>query len=104
MRIVWSPLAIQRVREAAEYIARDKPGAAQRWIRGAFETVGRLAKLPHSGRVVPELGRPDIREVIYGFYRIIYRVTPRTGEPQAVRPGMDRVSDRRPDDCLLSPR
>jgi len=26
--------------------------------------------------VVPELGRPDIREVIYGIYRIIYRVSP----------------------------
>ena len=76
MRIVWSPLAIQRLREAAEYISRDKPGAAERWVGGAFEAVGRLAELPHSGRVVPELGRPDIREVIYGIYRIIYRVSP----------------------------
>ncbi len=76
MRIVWSPLAIQRLREAVEYIARDKQGAAERWVGGAFEAVGRLADLPQSGRVVPELGRPDIREVIYGKYRIIYRVSP----------------------------
>ncbi len=76
MRIVWSPLAVQRLREAAEYIARDKQGAAERWVGGAFEAVGRLADLPQSGRVVPELGRPDIREVIYGKYRIIYRVSP----------------------------
>ncbi len=76
MRIVWSPLAVQRLREAAEYIAHDKPGTAERWVGGAFEAVGRLAELPHSGRVVPELGRPDIREVIYGIYRIIYRVSP----------------------------
>ncbi len=76
MRIVWSPLAVQRLREATEYIARDKPGAAESWVNGAFEAVGRLAELPHSGRVVPELGRPDIREVIYGIYRIIYRVSP----------------------------
>ena len=76
MRIVWSPLAVQRLREATEYIARDKPGAAERWVGSAFEAVGRFAELPHSGRVVPELGRPDIREVIYGIYRIIYRVSP----------------------------
>ena len=77
MRIVWSPLAVQRLREATEYIARDKPGAAERWVgAGAFEAVGRLAKLAHSGRVAPELGRTDIREVIYGIYRIIYRVSP----------------------------
>ncbi len=77
MRIVWSPLAVQRLREAAEYIARDKPGVAERWVGGAFEAVGQLAELPHSGRVVPELGRSDIREVIYGLYRIIYRVSPK---------------------------
>ena len=79
MRIVWSPLAVQRLREAAEYIARDKPGAAERWVGGAFEAVGQLAELPHSGRVVPELGRSDIREVSVntGLYRIIYRVSPK---------------------------
>ena len=76
MRIVWSPLAVQRLREAPEYIARDKPGAAESWVNGAFEAVGQLAEFPHSGRVVPELGRPDIREVIYDIYPIIYRVSP----------------------------
>lgn len=87
MRIVWSPLAIQRVREAAEYIACHKPGAARRWVRGVFKAVGRLAELPHSGRVVPELGRPDIREVIYGGYRIIYRVSPEAVLVLTVRHG-----------------
>jgi len=87
MRIVWSPLAIQRIREAAEYIARDKPATAQGWARGAFEAIGRLAELPHSGRVVPELGRKDIREVIYGAYRIIYRVSPEAGLVLTVRHG-----------------
>jgi len=26
------------------------------------------------GRVVPELGRSDVREVLFGSYRIMYRV------------------------------
>jgi plasmid stabilization system protein ParE len=34
------------------------------------------AQMKMSGRVVPELRREDIREVILGSYRIIYRVTP----------------------------
>ncbi len=75
MKIVWSPLAIRRLQEAADYIARDKRSAAERWVRAAFDTVGRLKELPHSGRVVPELERPDIREVTYGAHRIIYRVS-----------------------------
>jgi plasmid stabilization system protein ParE len=74
VRITWSPLAIQRVLEAAEFIARDKPGAAQSWAESTFEAVERLADLPNSGRVVPEIRRPEIREIIHGAFRIIYRI------------------------------
>lgn len=74
MRITWSPLAIQRVLEAADFIARDKPGAARHWAESTFEAVERLADLPNSGRMVPEIRRPEIREIIHGAFRIIYRV------------------------------
>jgi len=74
MRVVWSPLAVARVREAAEYIARDKPGAAKGWAEGVFRRVAQLTDFPTSGRVVPELGREDLRELIQGTYRIIYRI------------------------------
>lgn len=30
---------------------------------------------PKSCRVVPELNRSDIREIIFGNYRVIYKVT-----------------------------
>lgn len=30
--------------------------------------------MPRAGRVVPELGHPEIREVSHGAYRIVYRV------------------------------
>jgi len=60
MRVVWSPLAVARVREAAEYIARDKPGAAKDWAEGVFRRVDQLTDFPTSGRVVPELGRKDL--------------------------------------------
>jgi toxin ParE1/3/4 len=33
------------------------------------------AASPGAGRRVPELGRDDIREVLKGKYRIVYRVT-----------------------------
>jgi plasmid stabilization system protein ParE len=38
--------------------------------------VRRLNEYPLSGRVVSELARATIREVIDGTYRIVYRVTP----------------------------
>ncbi len=36
--------------------------------------VDRVRDLPESGRIVPELQRPDVREVIQGAYRIVYRL------------------------------
>jgi plasmid stabilization system protein ParE len=36
--------------------------------------VERLADFPNSGRVVPELKDPAIREILLGSYRIVYRV------------------------------
>lgn len=74
MRIHWSPLALAKVNEIIDYIARDRPMAAERWAVGVFDLVERLARSPKRGRVVPEAGREEIRELLYGQYRIIYRV------------------------------
>jgi toxin ParE1/3/4 len=77
VRLVWSPLALERVDEVAEYIARDRTEAARRWMRPLFEAVRRLEHFPESGRPVPELQhRPELREVVHGAYRVIYRVEP----------------------------
>lgn len=75
MKLVWSPLVLERVDEAAEYIARDQPEAARRWVRSLFEAVRRLERFPESGRPVPELAhRSELQEMIHGAYRIIYRL------------------------------
>jgi toxin ParE1/3/4 len=75
VRVVWAPLAIERAYEAAAYIAGDKPGAALRWLDGLFAVTDRLKMFPESGRVVPEIGLPEFREVVYRrAYRIIYRL------------------------------
>lgn len=74
MRIVWSPLALQRVEEIAVFIAADKPDAAVRWVDDLFAAVERLGDFPESGRTVPEVGSRRIRELIFGAYRVIYSV------------------------------
>jgi len=66
VRIEWSPLALERVEDIAQYIAQDDPEAARRWVVALFDTVGRLADFPESGRLVPEVAVPRIREVIPG--------------------------------------
>jgi plasmid stabilization system protein ParE len=44
MRIIWSPLAVDRASEIADYIARDKPAAAaaEKWVDTVFLKVEQL--------------------------------------------------------------
>ena len=42
MKIIWSPLALDRAYEIVDYIAYDKPSAAQRWIEEIFSKVAQL--------------------------------------------------------------
>jgi len=74
MRIIWSPLAVERTAEIAEYISRDNPTAAEKWIDTVFSKAEQLKSFPESDRIVPEINSKDFRELIYGNYRIIYRV------------------------------
>lgn len=75
MKVVWSPLAIERAYEAAAYIADDKPEAALRWLEGLFEVTDPLERFPESGRIVPEIGLPEFREVVYRkACRVVYRL------------------------------
>lgn len=74
MKITWSTIAVEQVREIASYLALDKPSAAENWIEGIFESVDRLAGFPQSGRMVPEIKRNEIREIVQGSYRVIYKV------------------------------
>lgn len=87
MRVFWSPLAADRVSEIAEYIARDNPTAAEGWINTVFSKVGELKTFPESGRIVPETNNKKIRELIYGNYRIIYRIEEKNISVLAVRHG-----------------
>ena len=89
-RVVWLPLAVQRVTQIAQHIARDRPRAASNWVDEVFAAVAPLAHFPDSGRVVPEVGRDEIREVFHGEYRIIYKVEARRVAILTVRHGRRR--------------
>jgi toxin ParE1/3/4 len=75
MKIIWSPLAITRINETADYISDDNPKAAIEWVDEIFDKVKRIDKFPLSELLVPEIDRKDIRELLFGNYRIIYRIS-----------------------------
>jgi plasmid stabilization system protein ParE len=53
VKIIWSPLAIDRVAKIAEYIAQDSPNSAQKWVESIFKIIERLEEYPKSGRIIP---------------------------------------------------
>jgi plasmid stabilization system protein ParE len=74
MKITWAPRAKRRAGEYADYIALDNEEAGYDWLIGIFKEVERLKEFPEQGRAVPEIGRPDVREIFYMSHRIIYKI------------------------------
>ena len=85
MKIQWSPLAVERIGEIADYIAQDSPVAEEKWIHSIFSRVEQVKDFSQSGRFVPEINRKDIRELIIANYRIIYRIEKRVVSILTVR-------------------
>lgn len=76
MKVELTERAQADLEEIAEYIARDNPVAAEAWVDKLLDKAQAAAVQPRAGRVVPEVGDPDIREVFLRTYRIIYRIEP----------------------------
>ena len=64
MRILWAGPALRELEEALDYIARDDPGASDRLGHKLHAAVGRLARFPDLGRMVPEVEDPTLREIV----------------------------------------
>jgi len=73
-RVRWTRRAVRDLRDIARYIARDSDAAARAWTARLRDRASKAARMPHAGRVVPEFGQEDLREVRLGTYRIIYQV------------------------------
>ena len=75
MSVTWSQEAGENLVDIEEFIARDSVEHAVRFVDSLIDhTETILADNPGSGRTVPEIGNPDIRELIYRGYRIVYRL------------------------------
>ncbi|KXK32979.1 MAG: hypothetical protein UZ01_00401 [Candidatus Brocadia sinica] len=73
--VVWSIPAKQDLKEIYDYIARDSKYYAEKVSQDIVEKSELLHKFPKIGRVVPEIGEANIREVIVYSYRLIYEIS-----------------------------
>ena len=84
LRIIWSPRAIAHLEGVCNYIAKDSEKYASIFAANILFIVKQLSKFPQHGRMVPEYGNPDLREKIYGSYRIVYRIKRQSLEVAAI--------------------
>ena len=73
IELLWSPQSFQDLNGIRAYIAQDSPAYAELTVQRIVAAVERLRQFPDSGRMVPERQAPDLREVIVGNYRVVYR-------------------------------
>ena len=66
----WTPQASEDLQAIYDFIFRDSPHYARLVTEKIINAADQIERFPQIGRVVPELGRDDIREVIHPPYRI----------------------------------
>ncbi len=73
--VIWSIPAKNDLKKIHDYIAEDSKHYA---LKVSQEFVARseaLLDFPEMGRIVPEIGNPNIRELIIYSYRLTYEVS-----------------------------
>ncbi|MCK4504016.1 MAG: type II toxin-antitoxin system RelE/ParE family toxin [Candidatus Aegiribacteria sp.] len=89
--IRWAPRAASHLEQICQYISRDSEAYARIFAEKALSIVEDIALYPKIGRVVPEYNDPNLRERIYGNYRIVYRLKDDVVEIAAICHGAQRL-------------
>lgn len=94
--IRWTPRARLRLAAILRTILEENgPVVEVEWARRFLEAPNVLANNPNLGRVVPEIGREDIREIGILPYRMIYRVSSTICHILSIRHSRRRVKSTR---------
>jgi plasmid stabilization system protein ParE len=79
-QIRWTLQAADDLEAIHEFIARDSAHYARLVVERVLQAIDQLDQFPESGRIVPELREPSIREIVRRPYRIVYRLRSDTVE------------------------
>jgi toxin ParE1/3/4 len=74
MQIIWTHEALEQLTAIEDYISKDSPERAAKFVDQLIEHAESLPDRPRMGRVVPEIANPEMRELIFKKYRIVYRL------------------------------
>jgi toxin ParE1/3/4 len=94
----WSDQAKADLKAIHDYIARDSTHYAKQVTRELVDKADTLPELPRLGRVVPELGDENVREIPAYSYRILYEIKP--GDDIIVLAVIHKRRDLSPEEVL----
>ena len=72
MKLTWTNEALNRLINIEDYISEDSPLRALNFVNQIIQKAESLKSHPRKGRIVPEFSNPELRELIYKNYRIVY--------------------------------
>lgn len=84
-KVFLSPDALSDLERIVVYIGLDDVAAAARMGNQLLDAALSLTTFPERGRMVPEFHRPELREIVFRSYRIIYRVNRGDNSLEVVR-------------------
>ncbi|NOY43550.1 MAG: type II toxin-antitoxin system RelE/ParE family toxin [Planctomycetes bacterium] len=73
-KIIWTNEAASRLEDIHDYIASENPSAAHKVVCGIYEKIQLLRSHPRLGQRYEPITDREVREVLYGHYRIAYLV------------------------------
>jgi len=74
-KITFAVSAVKDLEDIRQWYAdQHVPDMGERLLREVVDHVERLVDFPQSGRIVPEFGVTQLREIIHPLFRIVYRL------------------------------
>ena len=74
--VKWATPAKKDLKKIYDYIANDSKYYAKNVAQNIVAKTEELEKFPEIGRVVPEIGDSNVRELFIYSYRLIYEIKP----------------------------
>lgn len=74
VKLIWTELSREDLKEIFDYIAEDSKRYASITVNKIYNKAQDVIDNPYAGRIVPELNTKEIRELIMGNYRIVYKI------------------------------
>jgi len=73
VKVIWTARSLKDLEEIGEYISKNSSKYAKLTLEKLIEMAKHIESNQLIGRIVPEVGQNNTREIITGNYRIIYQ-------------------------------